>query len=282
MKPARDIERLLDRWLDDGPSVAPDRVLDAVTDRIDRQRQRPAWRLLWRNPPMTATFKLATAAAAIVVAAVGISIVGRPSGSGIGGPATTPSDPTTSASSPSPSEIVYETNVMEVPVRFRLVDGFAVDFEIHDGIGLVHPSGLSAGFGSATSLRVAGPARGDSPQDWPADLASWLETQPYLTPEKAGLTTVGGRSAVVIDADVTPATGAPVKAILWDGGSWDQQSLPERWRFIEIKPSRSQALMGLTQHLIVVMAASPDKFDAAAASLDQLLATLEFVDLSSP
>ena len=41
----RDIERILDHWFADGPDEAPDRVLDVVVDRIERQSQRPAWRL---------------------------------------------------------------------------------------------------------------------------------------------------------------------------------------------------------------------------------------------
>ena len=51
----RDLEQLLDHWLDDGPSEVADRVFDAVGDRIARQRQRPAWRLSWRNPSCTPT-----------------------------------------------------------------------------------------------------------------------------------------------------------------------------------------------------------------------------------
>ena len=45
MTQQRDIERLLDHWFADGSSVAPDRVIDVVADRIERQPQRPAWRL---------------------------------------------------------------------------------------------------------------------------------------------------------------------------------------------------------------------------------------------
>ena len=50
MNQRRDIERLLDHWFADGPTQAPDRVLDVVADRIERQPQRPAWRLHWRHP----------------------------------------------------------------------------------------------------------------------------------------------------------------------------------------------------------------------------------------
>ena len=46
-----DIERVLERWFDDGPTRMPDRVSTVVADRIDRQRQRRPWRLPWRSPP---------------------------------------------------------------------------------------------------------------------------------------------------------------------------------------------------------------------------------------
>ena len=62
----RDIERLLDHWFADGPTEAPDRVVDVVADRIGRQTQRPAWRLDWRQSDMTTPFKLATAVAAVI------------------------------------------------------------------------------------------------------------------------------------------------------------------------------------------------------------------------
>ena len=37
MNQQRDIERLLDPGSRDGPTVAPDRVIDVVADRIERQ-----------------------------------------------------------------------------------------------------------------------------------------------------------------------------------------------------------------------------------------------------
>ena len=55
MNQHRDTERLLDHWMRDGPTVAPDRVLDIVVDRIERQAQRPAWRLDWRRYAMNPT-----------------------------------------------------------------------------------------------------------------------------------------------------------------------------------------------------------------------------------
>ena len=65
MTQQRDIERLLDHWFSDGPDQASDRVVDIVTDRIERQSQRPAWRLHWRPSTLNAYAKIAVAAAAM-------------------------------------------------------------------------------------------------------------------------------------------------------------------------------------------------------------------------
>lgn len=97
----RDIERLLDHWFSDGPIEAPDRVIDAIVDRIDRQPQRSIWRLDWRHPAMTPTLKFGAAVAAVIVIAVigfGILRGGTPN---VGGPSPTPSEsPSSSASTP--------------------------------------------------------------------------------------------------------------------------------------------------------------------------------------
>lgn len=275
MKPDRDIERLLDSWFADGPIEVPDRVIDVVADRIARQPQRPAWRLNWKDIHVNSTQRMvATAAAVILVAVVALAIAGRPTDSGIGNPAASPSPvQTTTPPSPAPTEIVYTSKAMEVPISFRLVDGFLVDFDIQDGIGFTHPD-LAGGIGSLASLQVVGAAVGD-PQAWPVDLVSWLETQPYLTLGEARSTTVGGYPATVIDMDVAPATQPPRTVFLWRGGSWDRQAFPERWRFVEIRTGPGEGIN-------VVIGTTPDKFDDAAASLDRLLATLEFVAPPSP
>lgn len=103
----RDLERLLDTWLSDGPTLAPDRVLDAVAERIDRREQRPAWRLRsWRDFHVITVSKMAAVVAAVVVLAViGISLVLRPGGSKVGssGPTTPPSATTAPTPTPTPS-----------------------------------------------------------------------------------------------------------------------------------------------------------------------------------
>jgi hypothetical protein len=64
-----DIDRLLESWFDDGPTMLPDRVATVVADRIGRQRQRRAWSLD-RRPKVTLFLKVALAAA------IGIALLG--------------------------------------------------------------------------------------------------------------------------------------------------------------------------------------------------------------
>jgi len=112
----RSIERLLDGWFADGPTVAPDRVLDTVANRIDRQRQRPAWRLSWRDFHVVTTAKMAAVLAAVLILSViGIALVLRPGGSNIGsqGPTAAPSPVATPTPAPtaSPSPAALKSGV---------------------------------------------------------------------------------------------------------------------------------------------------------------------------
>ncbi len=94
-----DIDRILDRWFSDGPDQVSDRVMDVVTSRIGRQRQRSLWRLDRRPQPVNTYVRFAVAIAAVLVLAIGGLVLLKPSSSSVGGPG-----PTASASaSPSPS-----------------------------------------------------------------------------------------------------------------------------------------------------------------------------------
>jgi hypothetical protein len=99
MNQQRDIERLLDHWFEHGPDQAPDRVVDIVTNRIERQSQRPAWRLQRRPFPVNAYSKIAVAAAAALIAAViGFNLL-KGSSTSVGAPSATPG----ASARPSPS-----------------------------------------------------------------------------------------------------------------------------------------------------------------------------------
>jgi hypothetical protein len=104
MTSERDIERLLDRWFTERPTQVPDRTLDGVADRIARQPQRPAWRLLGKDSPVTTYFKPLLAVAAVVAIAIaGIALLRPPSGPGTPTITPTPSAQPTPAATDAPS-----------------------------------------------------------------------------------------------------------------------------------------------------------------------------------
>jgi hypothetical protein len=72
----RDLGRLLDAYFVDGPTHAPDRVLVTVTDRIERQGQRPGWvvRGGWRDVRPSSRLLVAVAAI-LMVAIIGATVV---------------------------------------------------------------------------------------------------------------------------------------------------------------------------------------------------------------
>jgi hypothetical protein len=116
MTPDRDIERLLDGWLSDGPIQVADRVIDDVAARITRQPQRPAWRLQsWRFPTVSTTVKLALIGAALVAALLGSSIF---LGGGGRGPTATPSPTPTATPAPSGTPIPSSSPSAAYPAWF--------------------------------------------------------------------------------------------------------------------------------------------------------------------
>jgi hypothetical protein len=80
----RDIEHVVEQWFAEGPTQMPDRLFNAVIDRIDRVPQRRLARLQTRLLAMNFNIRLAAAAAVIVaVAGVGAFMLTRPSGVGV-------------------------------------------------------------------------------------------------------------------------------------------------------------------------------------------------------
>jgi hypothetical protein len=96
----RDIERLLDTWLGDGPLQVADRVIDDAAARIAQQTQRPAWRLrTWRLPTMTTPIRFIALTGVLLAALIAGSVLLVGGG---GGPTPT-ATPMPSASQTAPS-----------------------------------------------------------------------------------------------------------------------------------------------------------------------------------
>jgi hypothetical protein len=100
----RDVTGIVRSWLEEGATALPDRVLDTVLDRLPATSQRRALWPAWRFREMTNVWKLAIAAAALVVVAiVGINLLPGRAGVGVALPSPTPAASPTPIPSPSPS-----------------------------------------------------------------------------------------------------------------------------------------------------------------------------------
>ena len=122
-----DATRIVRLWLEDGATVLPDRVLDAVLDELPATHQRPPSWLVRRTPTMNNTVRLVLAAAAVVaVALIGYQLLVAPN-------VTNPPDETpgpTPSSSPSistPTSILGTTNLE--PGTYAIGTWFPVQFD---------------------------------------------------------------------------------------------------------------------------------------------------------
>jgi len=123
----RDIERVLDHWFAEHPVDVADRVLDDVAGRISRERQRPAWRVPWRDAAMNPLVKAGAAVAAVVlIAVIGYNLLPA-SESPVGGPG-----PSATPSSPAPSPLALTSGPLEAGRDYvgRAFDGDPMAFII--------------------------------------------------------------------------------------------------------------------------------------------------------
>jgi hypothetical protein len=89
MSTDRETTRLVRSWLEEGVTRLPDRVLDAVLDRVPATPQRRSGWSAWRSYRMNTYARLAAVAAVVVlVAVVGYRFL--PGNDGVGGPGPSP------------------------------------------------------------------------------------------------------------------------------------------------------------------------------------------------
>ena len=121
MSAERDETRIVRSWLEDGVTVLPDRVLDAVLDQLPATSQRRAGWLARRFPPMNSkNLRLGFGAAAVVLVLVlGYQFL---PGRGTGGPQSTPTPiPSPTAS---PVSLTYSQTVQNLaPGMYRIPAG---------------------------------------------------------------------------------------------------------------------------------------------------------------
>jgi hypothetical protein len=146
MRPDRDIERMLEAWLEPGASRMPDRLFDAVVDRIERVPQR---RFVWTHTRTSMTPLLRFAAVAALSLVVGIGIA--PLWGGHTNPASPSPSPSPSPSTAVPAELQYRwlgslQAIPEIPARDQAFASLAFD-----GRSLTLDAGGSANLVSVAS-----------------------------------------------------------------------------------------------------------------------------------
>jgi hypothetical protein len=99
MNQRSDIDRILQVWMADGPTVMPDRVVDVVATRIGVQRQRRAWPFPGRTTVNNLKL-IAAVAAVLILGVVGYNLL---PGQGVGVPHPTPTAAPTPTLLPTPS-----------------------------------------------------------------------------------------------------------------------------------------------------------------------------------
>ena len=160
MSTDRDTTRIVRSWLEEGVTALPDRVLDAVLDRVPATSQRRSWWPTWRFAPMNKPVLAGIAAAAVVaVAIVGYNLLPR-SGS-IGGPGASPSQ------APSPGPIPSGS----MSPGTYLVGNAAMTLHPYT---FTLPTGLSTGWIGGDGAR-----RGDALEGTGVELTTWLITHVY-------------------------------------------------------------------------------------------------------
>jgi hypothetical protein len=130
----RETARIVRSWLEEGRTALPDHIRAAVLDQAPATPRRRSWWPAWRLADMNSFAKFAIAAAAVVViAVVGINLMPRPDGGGVGGPSVTASPSLTQQPSPVPSAIPAAfppAGPLAVGTYPALVEGAPLSFKL--------------------------------------------------------------------------------------------------------------------------------------------------------
>lgn len=238
MTAERDIARLLDAWLADGPMRVSDRAFDEAVGRVYRQRQRPAWRFQpWRLPTMSTQLKLVLAGAALLGAMLGATVLfsggsARPDASPTPSPTTSPTSSPTALATTTPTlkpfrlEVQGDAITWQASVPERWSDrGWFVTTEV----GPEGPTGIAVAATGAVNI-PSDPcdAIGKvSVSKSAADVVAELQARDDLIVSTPTATTLGGYSGSRVDvqvpADLSACDGAYVLFAEPDGSGYYAQ-----------------------------------------------------------
>ena len=235
-----DLIGLIEGYLDDfeGHTPLPDASRDAIRARLPSTSQRPAWWPGWRSPEMNTITKYALgAAAAVLVAIVGIQII-APGGS-FGAPSGAPPtpDPTPAASLEASTLVIGQGLLSHSRVTSLRPDGWTLEANFASKATGTN----SIGFSAWTNVGVHQDpcAWEDEEMDVSANptvegIMAALVAQPGRDPSNPTTTTLGGWPAMRVELrvpstlDISSCDQGRYKA--WtdlsdpNGGNWNHES----------------------------------------------------------
>jgi hypothetical protein len=312
MTQSRDIERLLDAWLAEGPMQVPDRVFDDAVVRLRREPARRPWHLPWRNHEMTVPIRLAAAAVAIVaIVGVGLALnltsnVGpEPSPSRTPGASPNP----TAASTPRAVACEtglrldgrsvtfeclgaltagnYSTDNTVVPFTYTVPDGWANTFDIDGGYMLAYTGSPAAAIFVWLDPLVADqsacePAPGAGFGEAAADIVGFLASADALVGSQPQAVSLGGLEGQQIDfevADVAPGSLEPCPdRVQLFVHSWSAED-GYWWDVRRDGKSRAIVLDAPGGHTVLIeVDARKADFDAVIAAAQPVIDTFQFAD----
>jgi hypothetical protein len=293
MSTERDTDRLLRQWLDEGPNRAADRVVETVEVRIERQRQRPVWRLSWRDIFMNRTIgSFAAGMAVVAVALIGFNVVtgarapgtaaGVPTASGSLPPSTPPVAATPEASPTAPASPGPQPTGMAWWLTGDLPDGWDLD-----GQTIAHEGGVFVEVLENRSIMaddcVEGPAAGVGSAA--IDLAQALSGREGLVVSGMRSDSVGGLDGLQLDLKLADDwTGT---CPWWDNGNspvvpaFGAFDAKNYWLYTAIAPGEPvrMRLLDAPQGgnvVIAFWAPSTELFDANVDDAESILDLIRF------
>jgi len=296
MNSQRDIERVLDDWLREGPDAVADRVIDTVADRIEHQSQRPAWHLRWRETHVTTKLKPVAAVVAVVAIVGLIAVLGFASRGNIAAPqpSATPSaaafacyGDTTGCAGPLAAGEHASTNFL-IPLTFTTPDGWVNVRDIRRTYGLESDTRIGAqievmGMNAiAEQTKECGPVRKAGVGSTVQDFIDAVQTHPGLVATDPVAVEIQGFQGRSIDFGV--ATGwdkvcpddpsNPAVLLLTDTGEppgraigYDREQ-HVRWTVIDVR--------GETVIIELVGPAPEDQFASSVEAVQPIIDSFEF------
>ena len=250
MTPQRDIGTILERWLVNGVDQMPDRVFLTILDRVDREPQRPSWRLHpWRFPTMPTPIKLVLVGAALIaaLAAGAVLVGGSPNQAVVVSPTPTPTPTLAPTPTPAPSPLpngsmapgTYAAHTVPgmtwtitVPDGWTGQDDWFVSYDVAPDVHGVSVGGPTENESVPTdSCAAAGTKPAASVDEFVAAVQA-REEWTVSAPVDATVGAYSGtRSDVEVPADATCENGSDYMVLAKpDGTGYRAQDLNKRFR----------------------------------------------------